>query len=251
LKDQLLLLLDVQRHDVRIKELDGMLQALPQKLDGMRADLKKVEALLARERAQLAEVESWRTQQLDAAKDEEARLVAAKQRSGAVKNVKEMMASERELQASRLRSQERAAEIAKLEAAVDSARKSITQHEADVEALRQVVVREEQGQQSKAAELTSQLEAARGERATLAARVDPEAMKRYASIRVKRGLALVAVKRGTCQGCNMNIPPQVFNRLQRGDSLENCDHCYRLLYWDQLLVQSSDGEPADKAAERG
>ena len=45
------------------------------------------------------------------------------------------------------------------------------------------------------------------------------------------GIAIVAVKNAICQGCNMNIPPQMYNELQRGDSLKKCPICDRIIYW--------------------
>ena len=49
-----------------------MLKAFPTKLEAMNLDLKKVETMLERERAQLAETESWRKRQEDEMKTEEA-----------------------------------------------------------------------------------------------------------------------------------------------------------------------------------
>jgi predicted nucleic acid-binding Zn-ribbon protein len=44
-------------------------------------------------------------------------------------------------------------------------------------------------------------------------------------------VAIVAVKDAVCQGCHMNIPPQVYNELQRCDSLRYCPSCFRIIYW--------------------
>ena len=46
------------------------------------------------------------------------------------------------------------------------------------------------------------------------------------------GVAIVEVIGGVCQGCNMNIPPQMYNELQRRNSLKNCPSCERLIYWE-------------------
>ncbi|MFI5288474.1 MAG: zinc ribbon domain-containing protein [Polyangia bacterium] len=246
MKEQLKLLIEVQRHDARIQELDGMKKVWPQKLETLQIDLKKVEALLARERAQLEETEAWRRRQELERKEEESRLLAAKQKSSLVKNAKEMMANERELQATRKMAQEREEEVLKLVGAVDTAKKSISQHEADFEALKKHVVEEEAAASSKTAELDAQIADERKLREVAAARVRPDVMKKYSTIRMRRGLALVPVKNGTCQGCNMNIPPQLFNTIQRGNSIELCGTCNRIIYWDKLL-EETDGAPAEKS----
>ena len=44
-------------------------------------------------------------------------------------------------------------------------------------------------------------------------------------------IGIVAVIDAVCQGCYMNIPPQMYNELQRGDSLKKCPICERIIYW--------------------
>jgi len=63
----------------------------------------------------------------------------------------------------------------------------------------------------------------------------PELLKAY--IKVKRmcpdSKALAPVRNSICMGCHMNIPPQMYNELQRYDSLKLCPFCNRILYWDK------------------
>lgn len=59
----------------------------------------------------------------------------------------------------------------------------------------------------------------------------PAAMiRRYTLLREqRRGIAVVEAKAGSCLGCNMNLPPQLYNTLFRGDELITCPHCQRIL----------------------
>jgi predicted nucleic acid-binding Zn-ribbon protein len=45
------------------------------------------------------------------------------------------------------------------------------------------------------------------------------------------GLAVVPVAKAICGGCNVNIPPQMFNELQRCDTVKLCPTCQRIIYW--------------------
>ncbi len=45
------------------------------------------------------------------------------------------------------------------------------------------------------------------------------------------GIAIVEVKSAICQGCHMNIPPQMYNELHRSNSLKYCPSCERVIYW--------------------
>lgn len=53
---------------------------------------------------------------------------------------------------------------------------------------------------------------------------------RYEKLReVRRGIAIVEARDGSCLGCNMQIPPQMYNNLYRGEELITCPHCQRIL----------------------
>ena len=55
-------------------------------------------------------------------------------------------------------------------------------------------------------------------------------MKRYARLRDQRkGVAVVEAKEGNCMGCNMHLPPQLYNTLFRADEVITCPHCQRIL----------------------
>ena len=59
-------------------------------------------------------------------------------------------------------------------------------------------------------------------------------MKRYARLRdQRRGIAVVEAKEGNCMGCNMHLPPQLYNTLFRADDVITCPHCQRILVMRQ------------------
>jgi len=55
--------------------------------------------------------------------------------------------------------------------------------------------------------------------------------KRYEMLLDRRGgLAVVEARQGVCCGCNMNLPPQLFNSLYRTAEILSCPHCNRMLF---------------------
>jgi len=62
--------------------------------------------------------------------------------------------------------------------------------------------------------------------------IDPELIKKYLMIKKQNsgGLAVVPVKDALCHGCNVNLPPQLYNELFLGDSLKFCPNCQRIIY---------------------
>ena len=63
--------------------------------------------------------------------------------------------------------------------------------------------------------------------------LDPELLKRYNTLKDKRnGIAVVLVKNEGCQGCYVNIPPQMYNEVQKNKEIILCPNCNRILYWE-------------------
>jgi uncharacterized protein len=54
---------------------------------------------------------------------------------------------------------------------------------------------------------------------------------------------------GVCQLCHINLPPQAFNEIKRGNSLMSCPNCHRIVYWGEdeyyIKVLGWTSEPSD------
>lgn len=71
-----------------------------------------------------------------------------------------------------------------------------------------------------------------GERAAKVAAVQPNYIQRYTKLIARRsGLAVVAVQDSICLGCHMTLPPQQVNEVMKGDKLNICPTCQRILYF--------------------
>jgi len=248
LKEQLKLLEELQRHDARLQELEAARKAIPEKLESMRKDLALIETMLTRERAELDEAERWRRDKADEMKMEESQLTKAKSKLSQVKNSKEYMATQREVETLRKMSAETEEKLTQFTDAGKTARDKIDGHSSEVDKLRQTVDREEKASKEKLASLEKEIVKIRSGRDSATQAVRPDVLKKYNAIKMRRGLAIVPVVNGTCRGCNMNIPPQLFNQLQRGNAIEFCPACHRIIYWDKILA-SPDGIPSEPAVE--
>jgi predicted nucleic acid-binding Zn-ribbon protein len=85
---------------------------------------------------------------------------------------------------------------------------------------------------SRIAALGGDISAERERRATIMHTVEEDLRRRYEMICSRRGgVAVVEIRSGICQGCHMNIPPQLFNQIQRNEQVFLCPNCQRMLYW--------------------
>jgi predicted nucleic acid-binding Zn-ribbon protein len=245
-RDQLKRLEDLQAHDARIQELENSLKAIPAKLAATQNDLARVEGLLAGERQALAETERYYSEQKGLLTEDEIQVAGAKHKLAQAKNSKEYMAAQREIDQRREGLAAREGEIAKLVDAVEGKKKLLAERAKDVDSLKASIEKDDEAAKARMAEIQAKIAELRAEREKVAAEVKPDVLKRYSSIRMRRGLAVVSVRNGTCQGCNMNIPPQLYNVIQRGQTIETCPSCHRIIYWEDLM--KDDKKDGDQAA---
>jgi predicted nucleic acid-binding Zn-ribbon protein len=67
----------------------------------------------------------------------------------------------------------------------------------------------------------------------LSKKVESKLFKLYNMLREKRqGIGMVSIKNETCQGCFVNVPPQLFIEVQKNNAINRCPNCNRILYWD-------------------
>ncbi len=230
MKDQLLLLLELQKIDARVLELRASMAALPAKLEPAKQDLTKLEAMLQVERDRIAETDAWRKEQEDLIRNDEEGLKKAKAKVQMAKTPKDFAAANREVDNKRKAISEREEEVLKVIEAMEKTRADVEAHETDVNALREQVTSEEAKINAKVAELEAEASTYTEGRDAVASKIEKALLARYEHILGWRGIAVAPVVSGTCQGCHMAVPPQLNNILARGETIETCPRCQRLLF---------------------
>lgn len=239
-KEQLLLLLELQSIDARVHELLVAIEALPAKLAPAKQDLARLEAMLQTEKDRVAENEAWRKEQEVLVEFEDDAIRKAKAKLQGAKNSKDYTAANRELDNKRKSKSDREEEVLKVMEVLEKSRAEVAAHEKDVSALREQIQAEDERVKQVVAELEAEARERSVGRDELVARIEPGLLKRYQHIMKKRGgHVIAAVVNGGCEGCHMTIPPQLNNELARMDSIETCPRCGRLIYRQELMDEPS------------
>lgn len=70
-------------------------------------------------------------------------------------------------------------------------------------------------------------------REDLSKQIESKFLQIYNTLKEKRQeVGVVRVRKETCQGCFVNIPPQMYIEVQKNNNLIRCPNCSRILYWD-------------------
>ena len=79
-----------------------------------------------------------------------------------------------------------------------------------------------------------------GERVGIVAALDKQLLTVFEQVKRKRnGIALSEAREGVCTICHVRLRPQVFNSVRRNDSILQCDHCNRILYFVPLSAPAA------------
>lgn len=243
-REQLVLLLQLQQSDVKVRELETAATQLPARLDPLRRDLAKLQGMLDGERGKLNETNTWRKAQQELIDRERDALKLAQSKFQASKNTKEFNASSREVENKRKAISDRESELKKVNEAAAQSTTQLEARDRDVEALRTELANSEAAMADQLGSLKAQLAEAIAARDAARAQVELQLIKIYDTVAAKRGYAVAPVVKSICQGCHMALPPQLSNVLARMESIETCPRCGRLIYRKELLDQSEPAKPA-------
>jgi predicted nucleic acid-binding Zn-ribbon protein len=246
-REQLVLLLQLQQSDIKVRELQTAVTQLPAKLDPLRRDLAKLQGMLDIERSKLDETNTWRKAQQELIDREREALRQAQSKFQASKNTKEFNASSREVENKRKAIGDRETELKKVNEAAVQSTVQLEARDKDVEALRAELTGSEAAMSGQLNDLKAQLAEATAGRDAARAQVETQWVKIYDSLAAKRGYAVAPVVKGVCQGCHMALPPQLSNVLARMESIQTCPRCGRLIYRKELLEPPPPEGSADGA----
>jgi len=65
--------------------------------------------------------------------------------------------------------------------------------------------------------------------------IDRDLLSIYERVKKKNGYVLALAKNEVCTGCNMNIPPQLFNEVLTHSRLIQCPNCLKFLYTESEI----------------
>lgn len=224
-------LLELQRLDQAIARLEAEGRAIPQEIQALEARLTEARTGLDQAKAKADQIQKERRakeRELDEAtiniKKKQARLFE-------IKTNEEYSAVLREIESLKEKSSKLEEEILNLLEKGDVAAQTVTDAEKGfkaAEALHQNERTEKEGQLARLRqELANLQEARKGQ----ASRLDTDLLRQYTRLRKSRGVAVVAVKDGSCGGCGISLTPQTYTEVRRNDRMFTCSSCNRILYF--------------------
>jgi predicted nucleic acid-binding Zn-ribbon protein len=224
-------LLELQRLDTAIARLDMEGRAIPTAIQALETHLAAARAGLDSARARAEQLQKERRakeRDLDEAtlnvKKKQARLFE-------IKTNEEYSAVLKEIEALKSKGSKLEEEILELLERSDAAAKAVAEAEREFKAAEAASQKDRAAKEAQLALLQRELAGLREARQGQASRLESGLLQQYARLVKIRGVAVVAVKDGSCGGCGMALTPQSYNEVRRNDRMFTCPSCNRILYY--------------------
>jgi len=234
LREEISRLIHLQGIDRQLQELEQSLASIAGRVDQLRDETESNQAELDRLTEQNKEITAARKKAERELAEGEVRIRNKRMRLTLVRNEKELQALTHEIESSKETNQRLESELlAAMEGAdartarIKELTEAIAKGRADLAAAEKEIAAEVE-------ELKSNIGKHRKSREKVAETIDANLLARYQMIFNRRaGVAVALAKGGTCQGCRMRLPPQLYNEIQKHLQIHFCPNCQRVLYYEE------------------
>ncbi len=223
----------MQEVELKIEGLKGDQERYPLRIKDLDERIASEKELAFQEKERLQNLETERRRKEGELNDEGEKIKRSKGRLFEVKTNKEYQALLHEIESMEKSMSQLEDETLSILEEIDELKGTVSKREGDLVTAEKETRAEIGELEQKLTDLVDEIAAMEGSRDDIIKKLDPELIRAYETLKIRRGTALVAVRRGVCQGCFVNIPPQMFNEVQRNDMLIRCPNCNRFLFWGE------------------
>ena len=240
MQNQIRKLLKLQEVDEDIEKIARELSELPRKLNRKKEILSNLESDLKEVEEELNEIKGEMDSKEQEQKTEVERKRSLEANLRVIKTVKEYNAIMREIGFAKKAIEEYDRELEDLLEDLEKIENEYNQRKEKYDVLLKEITELEDIVSKRSSELQSQLEKFEEERKQFLEEISPVLLRKYEMLKNSMQLPVVVpVVDEICQGCFMNVPPQMYIQLQRAahgkeESKEifTCPNCMRIIYYD-------------------
>ncbi|GFE62375.1 zinc ribbon domain-containing protein [Geobacter sp. AOG2] len=221
----------------QLQEIDYLIDNLKTARNGLAEEMSGIEQALIEARQELAGLEG-RVAQIEQEKGELEISQAAEQENirrsetnmKEIKTNKEYQAVGREIAAARKQAAEIEEQTLQKIGQIEELNTEIANRREILAELEQNTSQRRDEKQAEIDKVQQDIDTDAARREAITKELPTSLVKRYDALRQqRRGQAVAVARDGYCLGCNMNLPPQLYNSLFKGDELISCPHCQRVL----------------------
>lgn len=231
----MLLLIELQNLDLQIFKLKKEKESKPEDIKLLEEAFKEKEKKLKDLDEKLKSVQLARKEKEVELETRENNIKKYRAQLGQVKTNKEYSSIEKEIASIKADNSVLEEDILKLFDETDVVKESVAKEKSVLKIEEENLNRDRKIIESRISDIEKEIETLNNSRKALVGKIDKEVLSKYERIMRNKedGIAMVQVKQDACQGCFMNLPPQVINEIKMKQNLVFCENCARLLYIEE------------------
>ncbi len=238
MREEIEILTALQNLDREIKEKSEVRLLLSADIKKNEEEVKSRKEEAETLRAEWAAKEKLRQEKEQVLQDEGKKAMEKRMRMNRIKNIKELQALQREIDQIKQSNAQLEEELLKVLEESEGVSASLREKESELNKLEEEWKGKQAEIEGQLVEIDKAVAAASLLRGDIAAKVDGELIERYELIFSRRGgTAVVGVSDGICQGCHMNIRPQLWNEIIKSEKIIHCPSCHRILYYSPTIPE--------------
>ncbi len=234
MKEQINLLVKLQQKDRVLDRFRRQIREGPERLQDLEKELEGVEEDVEADKRRIQELKKTQRDYEAEIEDGLAHIRKSRGRLMGIKNNKEYLALLREIEEAEKGNADKEDRILSCLEELEKLNKELEAKEKGLSAMRDRLESEKTAIAKEIARVQEELSDTEKSREKLVETITPELLSKYEQIKARSGgIAMALVNNATCSECHLGIPPQMYNELQRQDSLKFCPNCQRIIYWKE------------------
>ncbi len=235
MKEQLLLLIELQECDSQLVKISDKKKLLPQKMEKLDESYRNFREEIEKSKRKFDELKARHAESENKIKKINEGITRTKERLLEVKNNKEYQAMLKENENAEAMRSDIETEIIALLDELEKIAVVVKKDQATMEAQRKSYEEEKRLIENDLNSIDADSVIWENKRNELIKKVSADLLSRYEKIKKRgNGVGVISVWKSVCNGCHMNIPPQLYNELQRSAELISCPNCHRIMYFQNM-----------------
>ncbi len=240
-KEQLALLIDLQTLDSRISQLKDRKLSIPQAIEEAKRRLEMVKSRWMAVKNEAEVVQKNRREKERDLEVQEEKLEKLKNRTTEIKTNKEYQAHLIEIETAKKAKDQTEEALLLLMEQGDALKARLSEQEALLAQAEKQFQEECQKLSAEAVQIEEDLKQLELQRQSFEGKIEKKLLQDYSQLKeIRKDLAVVPIKDGTCLGCRLQLPPQLVAEVRRNEKILTCSNCHRILYWPTPTAPSSE-----------
>jgi len=233
MREQIVVLDELQRIDMELSELEVSLKEYPEKISAFEQELETSRNTITDLNTQNEQHKESKSKLEQEIANNEEMIKKSEEKLFEIKTHKEYAALQKEISDTKRMNSD-------LEESLIDDMEKIEQIESKISEIQEeLTVKEEEyrekidGFKEKLEEVNKLYGPKVAEKDTVSSKINPEILPIYEKIKKRDGTVLALAKNEACTACHMNIPPQMFNEVLTLSKIIQCPSCKKILYCEE------------------